>query len=298
MNSSDKMRCHKVRRVLRYLTPNKHHYREKYARHLLLLFYPFRLENELFGGTSEDGVTEIFRNNRYKFEPYAELVDKQDVYGQIEKDETVTASYNEDPTEIEDSQNSSANLYSVSLMPKIPPDNESEWSIRSLNEKQRMVFNAVHKWSRNLIKSLSTKRSFPVDPIRIFLSGSGGTGKSHLIKTIYQVVSKELLYHAKDPEKLRVLLLDPTGISAVNIGGTTIHSDLGIKPGPKWFGLSDKMKASLRNTLSEVRMVLIDELLMVSSDLFYQDARLLEIFLCTVSVAFSGIAVVLLGDFL
>ena len=74
-------------------------------------------------------------------------------------------------------------------MPEIPPDNETAGSIRSLNEKQPMVFNVVHKWSRNFIKS------FTVDPIRIFLSESEGTGKSHLIKTIYQVVSKELLYH-------------------------------------------------------------------------------------------------------
>ena len=59
------------------------------------------------------------------------------------------------------------------------------------------------------------------------------------------------------------------------------------------------MKASLRNRLSKVRMVLIDELSMVSSDLFYQiHAKLVEIFLCTVIVAFAGLAVVLLGDFL
>ena len=175
-------------------------------------------------------------------------------------------------------------------MPEIPPDNEIE--------KQRMVFNVVHKWSRNFIKSLSTKTSFTVDAIRIFLSGSGGTGKSHLIKTIYQAVSKELLYHAKDPEKPRALLLGPTGISAVNMGGTTIHSGLGIKPGPKLLGFSDKMKASLRNRLSEVRLVLIGELSMVSSDIFNQVyARLLEIFLCAVSVAFAGLAVALLGIF-
>ena len=59
------------------------------------------------------------------------------------------------------------------------------------------------------------------------------------------------------------------------------------------------MRASLRNRLSKVRMVLIDELSMVSSDLFYQiHANLVEIFLCTVIVAFAGLAVALLGDFL
>ena len=106
-------------------------------------FYPFRSENKLLGGTSntyqgkfsEDDVTEIVNNNRCKFEPYAELVDEvyenfnaelvdnQDAYGQIENDETITASYNEDATETEDSENSSANLYSASLMPEIPPNN-------------------------------------------------------------------------------------------------------------------------------------------------------------------------------
>ena len=130
---------------------------------------------------SEDGVTKIVHNNEHKFEPYTELVDEayenfntelvdnQDSYGQIENDESVTASYSEEAKATEDSENSSANLYSASLMPEIPPDNEIAGSIRSLNEKQPMVFNVVHKWSRNFIKSLSTKRCFTVDPIRIFL---------------------------------------------------------------------------------------------------------------------------------
>ena len=172
-------------------------------------------------------------------------------------------------------------------MPEIPPDNETAGSIRSLTQKQRMVFNVVHKWSRNFIKSLSTKRCFTVDPIRIIIK----TNKkiSNLIKTAYQAVSKELLYHAKDPEKPRVLLFGPTGISGVNIGGTTIHSGLAIKPDPKLLGLPHKMKTSLTDRLSKVRMVLIDELSMVSRDLFYQiHARLVEIFLCTVTVAFAS----------
>ena len=72
---------------------------------------------------------------------------------------------------------------------------------------------------------------------------------SHLAKTTYQVVSKELLYHSKEPDQPLVLLLSPAGISAVNIGGTSIHSGLGIKPGAKLLSLSDRMKASLRNEL-------------------------------------------------
>ena len=48
------------------------------------------------------------------------------------------------------------------------------------------------------------------------------------------------------------MLLGTTGILAINIGGTTIHSGLGIKPGTKVLGLNDKSKATFRNRLSEV----------------------------------------------
>ena len=114
------------------------------------------------------------------------------------------------------------------------------------------------------------------------------------MKTIYQVVSNELLYHSKKPDKSRVMLLSSTGLSTVNIGGTTIYSGLGIKPGVKLLGLRGKIKASSRNKLSEVKMVITDELSMVSRDLFFQiNARLLEIFMCSIAVEPAGLAVVL-----
>ena len=36
-----------------------------------------------------------------------------------------------------------------------------------------------------------------VEPIHIFLSGSGGAGKSHLLKVIYNTISKTLVCHLK-----------------------------------------------------------------------------------------------------
>ena len=134
----------------------------------------------------------------------------------------------------------------------------------------------VHAWAKDYVKY----DGHNVEPIHIFLSGSGGIGKFHLVKVMYNAISKTLLYLCKDLEKLRVLLLGPAGISAVNIGGTTIHSGLGIKPGIKLLGLNDKSKAALRNRLSEVKVLIIDELSMVSSDLWTDiDTRLREIFM-------------------
>ena len=77
-----------------------------------------------------------------------------------------------------------------------------------------------------------------------------------------------MLYHCQNPGKPRVVLVAPTGISAVNIGGITINSGLAIKPGTKLLVLNDKSKAALRNRLSEVKLLIIDELSMVFSDLW------------------------------
>ena len=96
----------------------------------------------------------------------------------------------------------------------------------------------------------------------------GGTGKSHLMKVICNAISETLLYHCKDPYKPRVLLLGPKEISAINKGGTTIHSSLAIKPGTKLLGLNGKSKAALRNRLLEVELVIIGELSLVTSDLW------------------------------
>ena len=97
-----------------------------------------------------------------------------------------------------------------------------------------------------------------------------GTGKSHLVKVIYNAISKTLLYDFKDPKIHRVLFFGTTKISAVNvnIGRTIIHSSLVIKPGTNLLGLSDKSKAALNNRLRGVKNLIIDKLFMVSSDLW------------------------------
>ena len=71
-----------------------------------------------------------------------------------------------------------------------------------------------------------------------------------------------------NPERTRIFVLLPTGVAAVNISGTTVHSGLGINVGSKMFPLNDRQYASLRNRLSI--FLTIDEISMVSSMLFYQ----------------------------
>ena len=133
--------------------------------------------------------------------------------------------------------------------------------------------------------------------MHIFLSGSGVTGKSHLVKVIYNAILTTLLYHCKDPDKARVLLLGPAGTSAV--GGTTIHSGLAIKPGTNVLGLNDKYKTALRNRLSEVKLLIIDKLSRVSRDLWTDIySRFWEIFIMIPEKAFTGLSVRSVADLL
>ena len=94
----------------------------------------------------------------------------------------------------------------------------------------------VHTWAKNYVEY--DVHGF--EPVYIFLSGSGGAGKSHLVKLIYSTISKTLLYNFKYLEKPRVILLEPAGMSLINTSATTIHSGHAIKPGTKLLGLNNK----------------------------------------------------------
>ena len=64
------------------------------------------------------------------------------------------------------------------------------------------------------------------------------------------------------------------------MGRTTIHSGPGIKTGIRLLGLNEKSKAALRNKISKMKFLIIDELSMVSSDLWVDiNSRLQEIFM-------------------
>ena len=89
-------------------------------------------------------------------------------------------------------------------MSQILPDDRITKGINFLNTKQREVFNVVHTWTNNYVKY----DEHVVEPVHILLSGSGGTGKSHLVRVTYNAISKTLLYHCKDLRKQDFVHLD------------------------------------------------------------------------------------------
>ena len=79
------------------------------------------------------------------------------------------------------------------FVPQILPDGAIAEVINSKNSKQREVFDVVHTWVKAYVKYDGNN----VEPIHIFLSDSGGTGKSHLVKAIYNAISKNCFVTVK-----------------------------------------------------------------------------------------------------
>ena len=64
-------------------------------------------------------------------------------------------------------------------------------------------------------------------------------------------------------------------------------------------GLNDKSNAALRNRLSEVKLLIIDQLSMVSNDIWTDfDSRLGEIFMMIPEKAFAGLSAMIVADLL
>ena len=122
------------------------------------------------------------------------------------------------------------------------------------------------------------------------------------MKVIYQSLTKNLSYGAVVIEKPKVSLMEPTGAAAIQVDGTTIHTALGIPVGhfgTKLPPFHDKMKCSSRNHLSDLKVIIIDEISMVSNELlFYMHLRLNEIFGSVNNDRFAGLTVIVVGDLL
>ena len=136
----------------------------------------------------------------------------------------------------------------------------------------------------------------------LFITGEADVGKSPLKKTICMFLAKTFNLYSGSPDKPKVLILAPTGVAAINIDETTINSGLSIPPYVNGYTLprlSDSERGRLRNLYSEVLVVLIDEISMVSNIcLLHIHKRLCEIFGCSESQPFANLSIIVVGDYL
>ena len=104
------------------------------------------------------------------------------------------------------------------------------------------------------------------------------------------------------PDKSKILIPAPTGVAANNINGTTIISGFSIPPYVNGYTLSRisvSERPRLRNLYSEVAVVLIDEISMVSNiRLLHIHKRLCEIFGCLETPPTDNVFILVSGDLL
>jgi len=154
----------------------------------------------------------------------------------------------------------------------------------TLNTDQRRVVDKVHA---SICKD--------DEPIRLIVSGQGGTGKSQVIKVLSSKISQEF------DNELAVIVTAPTGLAAYNVHGTTIHRALCLpvehgKPSD-YNRLNQEQLTTIRATLRNLKLVIIDEVSMVSSiTLLYIHMRLTEIMYT--DEYFGHISIVFFADFL
>ena len=326
LSTGEKLVHRKVEFVLRHRVPNKDKDPEAYAHHLLFMFYPFRSEEQLkarellsySAKLLEAEVINVVNENKSLVEPFSDIVDEAflhfrsdltpswdpflqqengDVNNELLERENIEEEQSDDIQSSDTPHAFSRYAATSTQISTVLTDTDLSQKIRSLNLKQRQVFDFAYNWVKSYIISKSAYgRQVPV-PLHLFLSGNGGCGKSHLIKTINHSVSKLFLYQSGRPVKPRVLVLAPTGVAAININGTTIDSGLNIPCRGKLMPLSDKNRAGLRNKYSKVQIVIIDKISMVSGKLLYQiHKRLNEIFSPQQDIPFGGKWVLVCGD--
>ena len=96
-----------------------------------------------------------------------------------------------------------------------------------------------------------------------------------------------------------VLLMAPTGVSAINLSGTTVNTALATpkETGENLPATSDQKKTQMRVSLSELKLIIIDEVSMISNITLLQiHQRLKDISGASASQLFAGLSVVVVGD--
>lgn len=111
----------------------------------------------------------------------------------------------------------------------------------------------------------------------VFLTGKAGTGKSTLLKEFIENTQK------------RVVVLAPTGIAAVNVGGQTIHSFF------KFRSNGNGITAPKNGLLNHIDTIVLDEVSMVRADVL--DAMDLALKKSRESyLPFGGVQMIFIGD--
>lgn len=116
----------------------------------------------------------------------------------------------------------------------------------------------------------------------LFVTGRAGTGKSTLLRALRDLVDQDLI------------VLAPTGLAAVNVGGQTIHSFFGFPP--RLIRPDDIRRSRNGGLMRRLKLLIIDEVSMVRSDLMWAIDQSLRINRGRPREPFGGVRLLLFGD--
>ena len=167
-------------------------------------------------------------------------------------------------------------------------DDQYRKHIRTLNRKQYEFF--VH-----IVNVAQTDSRQEL----CCLHGGAGTGKSHVLKALYQTLYCVLCTKAgQSRDDCRILVMAPTGKAAHNVKGTTVHAAFHIPANQslhEYSPLSHDVLNTYRAKYRHLMWILIDEISMVSNEILkYVHLRLQDI--KQDKQPFGGVNIVTIGD--
>ena len=180
---------------------------------------------------------------------------------------------------------------------QLSPIEELYKQTHKLDKEQMLVLEEGIQFAKSVVKFTSGSTAYPKPP-RIIVQGGAGSGKSTVISTLVQWMEKVFRKEGDNPDHPYILVCAPTGTAAAVVHGQTLHHSFSFNFGNEYMYLSDKARDLKRALLQNLKVVIIDEISMVKSDLLYQlDLRLREV-MERPSEVFGGIAIFCFGDLL
>ena len=154
------------------------------------------------------------------------------------------------------------------------------------NHEQRLILKQVLITSKRLLMG-----DTDVPPCHLIVAGTAGTGKTFVLKAVTFLVQS--LFGS--PNAVRVAA--PSGNAASQVGGTTIHSLLGVGVDTDSDSESGSALHSLQTMCKDLKMLQIDERSMVSADLLGVISTKLQKGFRQVNLPFGGLPfLILYGD--